>query len=140
MSPVNAMPANTMGFYGNVWEWNIDYFAALPGFAVHPFYEDYSIPCFDGLHQVLQGSSFISTGNNASEFSRNQFCPHFFQHASFRLVEQLSSELITSDTDAPGPFVGSFPFRRSLSSFSPTNEHNNELNLFQVRNIYHIIY
>jgi formylglycine-generating enzyme required for sulfatase activity len=47
---------------GNAWEWTSDYFAALPGFEVHPFYEDFSTPCFDGLHHVIQGGSFISTG------------------------------------------------------------------------------
>lgn len=65
------------------------------------------------------GSSFISTGNEASSFSRFHFRPHFLQHASFRLVEQEinssnASEFVTSDTDAPGPYVGtSYPFRRS---------------------------
>ena len=90
------------------------YFSALPGFEVHPFYEDFSTPCFDGLHHVIMGGSFMSTGNEASIYSRFHFRPHFFQHASFRLVEQLPDKFISSDTDAPGPFVGNYPFRRSL--------------------------
>lgn len=32
------------------------YFSALTGFQVHPFYEDFSTPCFDGLHHVIQGT------------------------------------------------------------------------------------
>eukprot|EP01039_Chlorochromonas_danica_P003875 gene3876-4233_t len=121
MSPVNANPANKKGFhdvFGNAWEWTEDYFCALPGFRVHPFYEDFSTPCFDGLHHVIQGGSFISTGDEASVHSRFHFRPHFHQHASFRLVEPLGTAetaLLTSDTDAPGPFVGSYPFRRSQS-------------------------
>jgi hypothetical protein len=90
------------------------YFSALPGFEVHPFYEDFSTPCFDGLHHVIMGGSFMSTGNEASIYSRFHFRPHFFQHASFRVVEQLSDTFISSDSDAPGPFVGNYPFRRSL--------------------------
>lgn len=116
MSPVDQFKPNAQGFhdvFGNAWEWTCDYFCALPGFEVHSYYEDFSTPCFDGLHNVIQGGSFISTGNESSIFSRFHFRPHFFQHASFRLVEQLSNELVTSDTDAPGPYVGSYPYRRS---------------------------
>lgn len=82
---------------------------------MHPYYEDFSTPCFDGLHHVIMGGSFISTGNEASIFSRFHFRPHFFQHASFRLVEQEPEKFLSSDTDAPGPFVGNYPFRRSAA-------------------------
>lgn len=109
------------GFYdvfGNAWEWTQDYFCALPGFQVHPYYEDFSTPCFDGLHNVIQGGSFISTGNECSVHSRFHFRPHFYQHASFRVVEMQTAEepVLTSDTDAPGPYVGAYPFRRSQQS------------------------
>lgn len=117
--PVDARPANSKGFsgvLGNAWEWCNDFFSALPGFTVHPYYEDFSTPCFDGLHNVIKGGSFISTGNEASVFSRFHFRPHFHQHASFRVVEQQSgASMVTSDTDAPGPFVGQYPFRRSAA-------------------------
>jgi hypothetical protein len=85
---------------------------------VHPNYEDFSTPCFDGLHHVIQGGSFISTGNECSVHSRFHFRPHFYQHASFRVVEMESPNdvVLTSDTDAPGPYVGSYPFRRSAKS------------------------
>lgn len=119
MSPVNAGEANDLGFFdvwGNAWEWTLDYFSPLPGFQVHRYYEDFSTPCFDGLHNVIQSSSFISTGNLASVFSRYHFRPHFTQHSSFRVVEPLGDALTTSDTDAPGPFVGKYPFRRSSSA------------------------
>ena len=116
--PVNHGKPNAMGFsgvMGNAWEWCMDYFCALPGFAVHPYYEDFSTPCFDGLHNIIKGGSFISTGNEASVYSRFHFRPHFHQHSSFRVVEQLSDSVITSDLDAPGPFVGEYPFRRSTA-------------------------
>jgi hypothetical protein len=127
MSPVNAFPANGRGFYdvfGNAWEWNIDFFSPLPGFEVNRLYEDFSTPCFDGLHHVIQGSSFISSGNEASVYSRYHFRPHFLQHASFRLVEQLSDRLLTSDTDSPGPYVGSYPFRVLESDMKKNSQAN----------------
>ena len=129
--PVDAGKPNSAGFngvLGNAWEWCADYFSALPGFSVHPFYEDFSTPCFDGLHNIIKGGSFISTGNEASVFSRFHFRPHFHQHASFRMVKQLSHEMVTSDTDAPGPYVGSYPFRRSAAgSDKDRNEKAKEL-------------
>ena len=116
--PVNHGRPNEKGFsgvMGNAWEWCMDYFCALPGFAVHPYYEDFSTPCFDGLHNLIKGGSFISTGNEASVYSRFHFRPHFHQHSSFRIVEQLSDSFVTSDLDAPGPYVGEYPFRRSAA-------------------------
>ena len=91
------------------------HFSALEGFSSHPYYDDFSIPCFDGQHQVMIGCNFMSTGNEASVFSRTNFRPHYFQHASFRLVDQNPNDTITSDTDAPGPYVGDYPYRVSKS-------------------------
>lgn len=117
MSPVNFYPPNKLGFYdvlGNAWEWTDTFFCALPGFKTHPFYEDFSTPCFDGKHHVIQGGSFISTGNEASIYSRFHFRPHFLQHASFRLMESLDGSFPTTDMDAPLPYVGDYPYRRSI--------------------------
>ncbi len=72
--------------FGNVWQWCRDEFKPLPGFAPHPLYEDYSAPAFDGRHRVLVGGSFMSTGEAIAPWVRNNFRPHFFQHAGFRLV------------------------------------------------------
>lgn len=89
-SPVDALPASTSGHHdamGNVWEWTEDHFNGLEGFAVHPVYDDFSAPCFDGKHNMIMGGSFISTGDNgASIFSRFSFRPHFLQHCGFRVV------------------------------------------------------
>lgn len=92
-SAVNALPANELGFYdsfGNVWQWCEDPFHPLPDFKIHPYYTDFSTPCFDGEHQMILGGSFISTGDEASIWSRFHFRPHFFQHAGFRVVQDSS--------------------------------------------------
>lgn len=87
---VDAFAANSAGVhdvFGNVWQWSEDHFHSLPGFRIHPLYDDFSTPCFDGKHQMILGGSFISTGDEASVWARFHFRPHFFQHAGFRLVE-----------------------------------------------------
>ncbi|MDX1492140.1 MAG: 5-histidylcysteine sulfoxide synthase [Pseudohongiellaceae bacterium] len=98
-SPVDRFAPNSRGFndvFGNVWQWCEDAFHSLPGFEIHPYYVDFSTPCFDGEHQMILGGSFISTGDEASIWSRFHFRPHFFQHAGFRLVQ--SEETLASDT------------------------------------------
>ncbi|MCB9654928.1 MAG: 5-histidylcysteine sulfoxide synthase [Deltaproteobacteria bacterium] len=87
--PVTAGRPTEAGFYdvfGNVWQWLEDAFNPLSGFAVHPFYDDFSTPCFDGEHQMIAGGSWASTGDEASIFARFHFRPHFYQHAGFRCV------------------------------------------------------
>jgi putative 4-mercaptohistidine N1-methyltranferase len=89
---VDALTCNDKGIhdaYGNVWQWIEDAFHPLEDFAIHPYYTDFSAPCFDGEHQMILGGSFISTGDEASIWSRFHFRPHFFQHAGFRVVQDL---------------------------------------------------
>ena len=89
-SPVNAFSANAKGFhdvFGNVWQWCEDHFHPLAGAKPHPYYDDFSVPCYDGEHQMMLGGSFISTGDEASAFARFHFRAHFFQHAGFRVVQ-----------------------------------------------------
>ncbi|MCG8412574.1 MAG: 5-histidylcysteine sulfoxide synthase, partial [Pseudomonadales bacterium] len=91
---VDALPANSKGFhdsFGNVWQWCEDPFYPLPEFEIHPYYTDFSTPCFDGEHQMILGGSFISTGDEASIWSRFHFRPHFFQHAGFRVVQDTTA-------------------------------------------------
>lgn len=130
-SPVNALPPSSTGFhdvFGNAWEWCEDHFSALPGFRVHPFYDDFSLPCFDGLHNIIQGGSFLSTGDEASIFSRFHFRPHFHQFSSFRLVkpDPKSPKLITSCMDNQGPYVGANPFRCSVATNAKATEALNQ--------------
>lgn len=91
---------NGKGFYdvfGNVWQWCEDHFHPFEGGAPHPFYDDFSVPCYDGEHQIILGGSFISTGDESSIWSRFHFRPHFLQHVGFRLVR---SEDKNFDCDA----------------------------------------
>lgn len=77
------------------------------------------------LLQIV-GGSFISTGQLASKYARYQFRPHFFQHATFRLVQscpdmqQYSMDAVTPERpilpffetscmDAAEPYVGDSP-------------------------------
>jgi 5-histidylcysteine sulfoxide synthase/putative 4-mercaptohistidine N1-methyltranferase len=72
---------------GNVWQWTETPIYPLHGFAVHPWYDDFSTPTFDTRHNLIKGGSWISTGNEATAAARYAFRRHFFQHAGFRYVE-----------------------------------------------------
>lgn len=72
--------------FGNVWQWCEDHFNPLEGFKIHPYYADFSTPCYDGEHQMIMGGSFVSVGDEATPWARFHFRPHFFQQAGFRVV------------------------------------------------------
>ena len=80
---------------GNVWQWCATPIYPFDGFAVHPIYDDFTSPTFDGRHNLIKGGSWISTGNEARAASRYAFRRHFFQHAGFRYV--------VSETPATNP-------------------------------------
>ncbi len=87
---------------GNVWQWTETAIDGFSGFAVHPAYDDFSVPTFDGRHNLIKGGSWISTGNEAIRESRYAFRRHFYQHAGFRYVEsdvQINQEFNTYETD-----------------------------------------
>ncbi|AUC06129.1 5-histidylcysteine sulfoxide synthase [Acinetobacter lwoffii] len=71
---------------GNVWQWTETPIYPFQGFQVHPLYDDFSTPTFDGRHNLMKGGSWISAGNEALYSSRYAFRRHFFQHAGFRYV------------------------------------------------------
>lgn len=92
-TPVDRFGIN--GFYdviGNVWQWSRTPIYPFDGFEVHPAYDDFSVPTFDGGHYLIKGGSWISLGNEAQEKSRYAFRPHFFQHAGFRYVQSSYEE------------------------------------------------
>ncbi|XP_022795566.1 uncharacterized protein LOC111334145 isoform X1 [Stylophora pistillata] len=92
-TPVNLFPPSKAGFCdvsGNVWEWCEDHFNGLKDFKPHILYDDFSTPCFDGRHNMIMGGSWVSTGGEASRFSRYAFRRHFFQHLGFRLVQSIA--------------------------------------------------
>ncbi|RWX55763.1 5-histidylcysteine sulfoxide synthase [Photobacterium chitinilyticum] len=72
---------------GNVWQWTETAIDGFLGFKVHPLYDDFSTPTFDGKHNLIKGGSWISTGNESTLSSRYAFRRHFYQHAGFRYVE-----------------------------------------------------
>ncbi|MDP9870290.1 MULTISPECIES: 5-histidylcysteine sulfoxide synthase [Streptosporangium] len=103
-TPVDHSPATAHGVHdsaGNLWTWCEDTFNPLDDFAVHPYYEDFSTPCFDGLHQMILGGSFVSTGDEASIWARFHFRPHFLQQSGIRLIA--SPDPATS-TEAPDTY------------------------------------
>ena len=77
---------------GNVWQWTESLMDGFPGFKVHPLYDDFSTPTYDGRHNIIKGGSWISTGNLATKYARYAFRRHFFQHAGFRYVKSQSPE------------------------------------------------
>ncbi len=78
---------------GNVWQWTESTIDGFHGFSVHPLYDDFSTPTFDGKHNLIKGGSWISTGNEAQKYSRYAFRRHFFQHAGFRYVQSNAEQL-----------------------------------------------
>jgi 5-histidylcysteine sulfoxide synthase/putative 4-mercaptohistidine N1-methyltranferase len=85
--PVNMFAQDE--FYdivGNVWQWTESAIDGFDGFSVHPLYDDFSTPTFDGQHNLIKGGSWISCGNEAMKSSRYAFRRHFFQHAGFRYI------------------------------------------------------
>lgn len=93
-SPVGMMeggctPSGAYDLYGNVWDWLSDDHAALPGFKVHPWYEDFSEPFMDDQHGMMAGGSWASSGTSASKYYRLWFRRGFFQHAGFRIATSL---------------------------------------------------
>ncbi len=83
---------------GNVWQWTETPITGYPGFKVHPLYDDFSTPTFDGKHNLIKGGSWISTGNEATLHARYAFRRHFYQHAGFRYVEAEHEPQIRTDS------------------------------------------
>jgi len=83
---------------GNVWQWTNTPIMPFPGFKVHPIYDDFSVPTFDGRHNLIKGGSWISTGNETLKSARFAFRRHFFQHAGFRYIASIKNETKAVDT------------------------------------------
>ena len=71
---------------GNVWQWTETPIFPFDGFKVHPLYDDFTTPTYDGRHNIIKGGSWIATGNEAIKSARYAFRRHFFQHAGFRYI------------------------------------------------------
>ena len=71
---------------GNVWQWTETPIYPFEGFQVHPFYDDFSTPTFDGQHHLIKGGSWISAGNEALHSSRYAFRRHFSSMPVFAML------------------------------------------------------
>nr|MDA3852990.1 5-histidylcysteine sulfoxide synthase [Bacteroidales bacterium] len=96
---------NFYDLVGNVWQWTETPLTGFPGFKVHPLYDDFSAPTFDGLHHIIKGGSWISSGNEATWHARYAFRRHFYQHAGFRLVQSENALQISNDAYEKDPEV-----------------------------------
>jgi len=100
----STMPINSFAhgeFFdviGNVWQWSQTPIYPFDGFEVHPIYDDFTMPTFDGQHNLIKGGSWISTGNEAMISARYAFRKHFFQHAGFRFVQSSYEETIKDNS------------------------------------------
>lgn len=93
--PVTQFPQGD--FYdvvGNVWQWTETPTYPFEGFDVHPVYDDFTTPTFDGQHNIMKGGSFISCGNEAQRESRYAFRRHFFQYAGIRYVVSPENKIV----------------------------------------------
>jgi 5-histidylcysteine sulfoxide synthase len=75
---------------GNIWQWTKTPTYPFNGFVVHPLYDDFTSPTFDDKHNMIKGGSWITTGNEATRFSRYAFRRHFFQYAGLRMIQPLN--------------------------------------------------
>ena len=82
---------------GNVWQWTRTPIYPFENFKVHPMYDDFTVPTFDGKHNLMKGGSWISCGNLVLHESRYAFRRHFYQHAGFRYVQSEYEEKIVTD-------------------------------------------
>ncbi|CAA6818158.1 MAG: Glutamate synthase [NADPH] large chain (EC [uncultured Sulfurovum sp.] len=83
---------------GNVWQWTNTPIDGFKGFEVHPMYDDFSTPTFDGKHNLMKGGSFASTGNELMQHSRYAFRRHFYQHAGFRYIKTDEENTMETNT------------------------------------------
>lgn len=94
--PVNRYPHGELyDVVGNVWQWTETAIYPFDNFKVHPLYDDFTMPTFDGRHNIFKGGSWISCGNESRRSARYAFRKHFFQHAGFRYViaEELEEQV-----------------------------------------------
>jgi 5-histidylcysteine sulfoxide synthase/putative 4-mercaptohistidine N1-methyltranferase len=99
-SPVSVQRYKHGEFYdiiGNIWQWSRTPIFPFDGFKVHPIYDDFTVPTFDGKHNLINGGSWISCGNLATQKSRYGFRRHFYQHAGFRVIESNYEEKVVTD-------------------------------------------
>jgi len=97
--PVNYFPHGKLyDVVGNVWQWTETAIYPFDGSKVHAYYDDFTMPTYDGRHYLFKGGSWISSGNESRQSARYAFRQHFFQHAGFRYVEaeELKDQIVSN--------------------------------------------
>lgn len=97
--PVNFFPHGKLyDVVGNVWQWTETAIYPFDGSKVHAYYDDFTMPTYDGRHYLFKGGSWISSGNESRQSARYAFRQHFFQHAGFRYVEaeELKDQVVSN--------------------------------------------
>ena len=121
--PVDMFPQGEFcDLVGNVWQWTGTAIDGFEGFQVHPLYDDFSTPTFDGKHTLIKGGSWISTGNEALKSARYAFRRHFFQHAGFRyLVSRYQEPVIVNPYETDTLVAQYLDFQYGPSHFGVAN-------------------
>ncbi len=83
----HEFPGGFFDVIGNLWQWTETPIDGFDQFEVHPIYDDFSTPTFDGKHNLFKGGCWISTGNYAIKDSRYAFRRHFFQYSGLRYIQ-----------------------------------------------------
>eukprot|EP00743_Colponemidia_sp_Colp-15_P011766 GILK01013214.1.p1 GENE.GILK01013214.1~~GILK01013214.1.p1 ORF type:complete len:777 (-),score=39.28 GILK01013214.1:945-3200(-) len=115
--PVDKYPQGPLyDIVGNTWQHTENAVYPYKGYKVQPFYDDFSMPTFDGRHACMKGGAWISTGNEATRDARFAFRRHFFQYIGIRYVEP--SEATFDPTPCMGAKIGMDPEVESAAHFA----------------------
>ncbi|MCT7655785.1 5-histidylcysteine sulfoxide synthase [Oceanimonas sp. NS1] len=71
---------------GNVWQWTETPSTAFPVLRCTLCMTTFPPPTFDNRHNLFKGGSWISTGNEATRYSRYAFRRHFFSMPAFVIL------------------------------------------------------
>ncbi len=82
-------PSGLYDLRGNIWELLSNNLDPFPGYQTHFLYENYSEPFLDAKHNMMLGGCWITNGTEALEHYRNWFRPYFYQHAGFRIAQDI---------------------------------------------------
>lgn len=108
---MSTCPVNKFAFgefydiVGNAWQWTESPITGYSGFKVHPIYDDFTVPTYDGKHNLFKGGAWLSSGNEATKYARYAFRRHFYQVAGIRYIESDQDVVINTNEYATDPDV-----------------------------------
>eukprot|EP01083_Nonionella_stella_P003906 11234_1 len=90
-TPVDMFEFGNSSVYdvvGNLWHHTSSHFHPFNGYEIDPLYAYFTTPFFNSSYFLMKGGSYLSSGNMAMLYNRNQwFRAHYFQAAGIRYVE-----------------------------------------------------